>query len=78
MSIEIGDAFWSEKEQASFLVIDTDNSWDKGVECKVLCFHCDEDCISHCALCWIPESILLGQYYKKIGHIDISLLRENY
>ena len=73
MSIEVGDVFWNEKERASYLVLDTDNPWDEGIEYKFLRFHCDEDCIPYYALTWIPEKLLLGQYYKKIGHIDISL-----
>ena len=79
MSIEIGDVFWNEKERASYLVIDTDNPWDEGIEYKFLRFHCDEDCISYYALTWIPKSILLsqnGQSYVKIGHIDISLFMD--
>jgi len=77
MSIEVGDVFWNEKEQASYLVLDTDNPWDEGVECKFLrLLHRDEDSFRYYTLIWIPERILLsqnGQSYVKIGHIDISL-----
>ena len=76
MSIEVGDVFWNEKERASYLVLDTDNPWDEGVEYKFLRLNRDEDSFRYYALTWIPESILLsqnGQSYVKIGRIDISL-----
>lgn len=50
MSIEIGDVLRNEKEQASYLVIDTDNPWDEGVEYKVLSLQKDEDSFRYCCL----------------------------
>ena len=75
MSIEVGDVFRNEGEQTSYLVIDTDNPWDDGDECKVLYLQRDEDSFRYYHLSWIPKSILLSKHYAKIGHIDISLLR---
>lgn len=76
MSIEVGDVFRNEKEHESCLVIDTDNPWDEGVECKVLYLQRDKDSFRYYHLSWTPERLLLGQNYVKIGHIDISILME--
>lgn len=75
MSIEVGDVFRNEKEQATCLVVDNENPWDEGVEYKVLYLQRGADSSRFYNLCWIPESILLSKHYVKIGRIDISLLR---
>lgn len=75
MSIEVGDVFQNEREHESCLVIYADNPWGEGFEYRVLCWHGNKDSRYH-DLRWVPESILLSKHYVKIGHIDISLLRE--
>lgn len=81
MPIEIGDVFWSVCHKASVLVIDI-GKYETGTEYQCLMEYDNDDGDvderKH-YIKWIPEGIIgLEKYYTKIGHIDISLLRERH